>query len=164
MFGSKDVCILKMTIDFNGSMNPPFLTLYIFLYMWMCVYMCVHSSTNKYVLKAKKGKGTLFWKGIDKCMINVRSQNSCPLYDIFSHKGTNTSTKPPRVMFPNIFELSLDCRIGYSVGITKTCDCIVYTFYNTFVSCYMFLRSLQIFVCSIAQNWKIDGYFLYFTE
>lgn len=22
MFGSKDVCILKMTIDFNGSMNP----------------------------------------------------------------------------------------------------------------------------------------------
>lgn len=87
MFGSKDVCILKMTINFNGSMNDDDES-----FLIPCMRMCirprarwclqcvgitirVYVRPNKYVLKAKKGKGTLFWKGIDKCMINARSRN-----------------------------------------------------------------------------------------
>lgn len=61
VFGSKDVCILKMTIDFNGSMNDaPFLILY--MPVSACQYTCVHSCKQSIdVLKVKKkSKGTLF--------------------------------------------------------------------------------------------------------
>lgn len=95
MFGSKDVCILKTTIDFNGSMNTRTLSdPSCVRAALVCHNMRVYICTGKYVLKKKKkGKGTLFWKGIDKCMINARSRNLCLLYDVFSHRRTNTREK-----------------------------------------------------------------------
>lgn len=61
-------------------------------HMRVCLYdyvsVCVYIRTNKYVLKEKKNsKGTLFWKGIDKCMINARSRNCSVYCTIFSPTG-----------------------------------------------------------------------------
>lgn len=54
MFGSKDVCILKMTIDFNGSMHrtlsdPQHVYMYIYnIHRIKCMYAVV-VSVNIYV-------------------------------------------------------------------------------------------------------------------
>lgn len=64
MFGSKDVCILKMTIDINGSMNAPFLIPYMYMYI-MCVksHVCVYTFESKQICtKGKKGQRHLILK------------------------------------------------------------------------------------------------------
>lgn len=60
------MCILKMTIDFNGSMNAPFLILYACMSAYLCVSMCIHSCKQicaKGNKKKKKAKALYFEKG-----------------------------------------------------------------------------------------------------
>jgi len=64
MFRSKDVCILKMTIDFNGSMNDaPFLIPYACVSICPSVSMRVHSYKQICAKGKKRAKASYFEKG-----------------------------------------------------------------------------------------------------
>lgn len=64
MFRSKDVCILKMTIDFNGSMNDaPFLIPYACVSVCPSVRMRVHSYKQICAKGKKRAKASYFEKG-----------------------------------------------------------------------------------------------------
>lgn len=128
MFRSKDVCILKMTIDFNGSMSvAPFLIPYACVSVRLCVRMRVHSY-KQICAKGKKKtpKAPYFEKGSTSVWLTCVPGTVAYiiLYTIFS--PTREIQKPPRVLIPKMFEPSHSRRYFqnecqyYSQNVYKT--------------------------------------------